>query len=218
MAVGVALIAASWFPAASGDVSSWETTVFRRINDLPDAFWAFLRVPMQLGSVAGSLAVVAVTLLVTRDRRLALAALVGSQAAYWSARAVKEIVGRGRPAALLPGVHLHEAVSGFGYVSAHTAVAFALAAAIAPSFPRPARVAAVVLAGLVGFARISGGAHLPLDVVGGAGLGLVCGTAARLAFGVRYPSPSASRSSHLPRELAHSPGTRRSRRASRHAR
>ena len=191
VAVGVVLVAASWIPASSGDVSSWEATAFRHVNDLPDALWAFLRVPMQLGSLAGSFAVVAATLLITRDRRLALAALVGSQAAYWSAKAVKEIVGRGRPTVLLHGVHLHEAVSGFGYVSAHTAVAVALAAALAPSFPRGARVVAVALAGLVGFARIYAGAHLPLDVVGGAGLGLVCGTLARLAFGVRYRYPAA---------------------------
>ena len=82
-------------------------------------------------------------------------------------------------------------MSGFGYVSAHTAVAVALAATLAPSFPRAARVVAVVLAALVGFARIYAGAHLPLDVVGGAGLGLVCGTLARLVFGVRYRYPSA---------------------------
>ena len=103
---------------------------------------------------------------------------------------------------------LHETAGGFGYVSAHTAVAVALAAAIAPSFPRAAQVVAVVLAVLVGFARIYAGAHLPLDVVGGAGLGLVCGTLARIAFGVR----SARR--WCPTDW---PGTRRSERASRHA-
>ena len=121
--------------------------------------------------------------------------MAGSLSAYWLATAVKHIVGRGRPADLLHGVHVHETAGGFGYVSGHTSVAVALAAAIAPSFPRTAQVLAVVLAALVGFARIYGGAHLPLDVIGGAGLGLVCGTLARIGFRVRYrygdgdPSP-----------------------------
>ena len=182
IATGVVLLVATWIAVSSHRVPSWEATAFHRVNDLPDAFWRFLRVPMQLGTIAGSLVVVVATWLCTRNRRLALAALIGSQAAYWSARVVKHVVGRGRPAALLPGVHLHEATGGFGYVSAHTAVAVALAAAIVPSLPRTAQVVAVVLAVLVGVARIDAGAHLPLDVVGGAGLGLVCGTLARLVF------------------------------------
>jgi undecaprenyl-diphosphatase len=37
---------------------------------------------------------------------------------------------------------------------------------------------------IVGFARIYSGAHLPLDVVGGAGLGLLSGTLARWALGL----------------------------------
>jgi undecaprenyl-diphosphatase len=185
LVAGALLLAASWIPAAS-DLPAWEASAFHRVNDLPDALWMFLRVPMQLGSFLGSLAVVAAIGLVTRDRRLTLATLVASLAAYWSSQAVKDIVGRDRPALLLHGVHIHETASGFGYVSGHTAVAVALAAAIAPSFPRAAQVIVVVLAALVGFARIYAGAHLPLDVIGGAGLGLVCGTLARIAGGVRY--------------------------------
>jgi glycosyltransferase 2 family protein len=184
IAVGAVLLGGSWILAASRTAPAREATLFHRINDLPDALWAFLRVPMQFGTVGVSLAVVVLTALLTHNRRLALAALVGSQAAYWSAKVVKNIVDRPRPAVLLHGVHIHETADGFGYVSAHTAVAFALAAAIAPSLPRAAQVIAIVLAVLVGFARIYAGAHLPLDVVGGAGLGLLCGTLARLAFRV----------------------------------
>jgi membrane-associated phospholipid phosphatase len=184
IAIGVALLGVSWIAAASRAVPAWEAWLFHRVNDLPDALWPLLRVPMQLGTLVGSFAVVAITALCTRNRRLALAALAGSQAAYWLAKAVKHSVGRDRPALLLHGVHVHETAGGFGYVSAHTAVAVALAAAIAPSFPRAAQVIAVVLVVLVGFARIYAGAHLPLDVVGGAGLGLVCGTVARVAFRV----------------------------------
>jgi undecaprenyl-diphosphatase len=40
-----------------------------------------------------------------------------------------------------------------------------------------------VLASLTGLSRIYYGAHLPLDVVGGAGLGIACGALALLATG-----------------------------------
>ena len=37
---GAALLAGSWVVvAAGGDVPGWEATLFRRINDLPDALW-----------------------------------------------------------------------------------------------------------------------------------------------------------------------------------
>ena len=87
VAVGVLLVVASWIPASTGNVSSWEATVFRHVNDLPDAFWAFLRVPMQLGSLAGSFAVVAATFLIT--------ATAGSRSRPSSG--VKPRTGRPRP-------------------------------------------------------------------------------------------------------------------------
>jgi undecaprenyl-diphosphatase len=43
------------------------------------------------------------------------------------------------------------------------------------------------VAALVGVARIYYGAHLPLDVLGGAGLGILCGLVASVAFGAIDP-------------------------------
>jgi hypothetical protein len=57
---------------------------------------------------------------------------------------------------------------GLGYVSGHSAVAFALATVASPFLGRRARRVAWTLAGLVCVARIYVGSHLPLDVVGGA--------------------------------------------------
>jgi membrane-associated phospholipid phosphatase len=182
---GAALLAGTWaIVAAGGHVPGPERWAFDVVNGLPGAVWPVVWAPMQLGSLAGSLVVVAAVELATRNHRLALAALVASQAAWWSAKVVKALVARGRPGALLPGVHLREHASGLGYVSGHSAVAFALAAALAPSLPRRWRPAPFALAAVVAVARVYSGAHLPLDTVGGIGLGLLAGTLARWAFGL----------------------------------
>jgi len=182
---GAIALAASWvIVAVANHVPRAEARVFDWINGLPDGLWPILWAPMQLGSLLGSLVVVIATGVVTRDRRLTLAALVASQVAWWSGKGVKRLVDRGRPASLLSDVRLREHASGLGYVSGHTAVAFALAAVLAPSLPSRWRPVPVALAVLVGVARIYAGAHLPLDVVGGAGVGVLCGTLSRWAFGL----------------------------------
>jgi undecaprenyl-diphosphatase len=182
---GAIALAASWVVVAvAKHVPRAEARVFDWINGLPDALWPLLWPPMQLGSFLGSLLVVAAVGVVTRDRRLTLAALVASQAAWWSGKIVKALVDRGRPASLLSDIRLRENAGGLGYVSGHTAVAFALAAVLAPSMPARWRPLVWALALIVGTARIYAGAHLPLDVVGGAGVGLLCGTLSRWAFGL----------------------------------
>ncbi|MGI9577162.1 MAG: phosphatase PAP2 family protein, partial [Microthrixaceae bacterium] len=50
---------------------------------------------------------------------------------------------------------------------------------------RPQRLLVWAMAGIVGLSRIQVSAHLPLDVVGGAGLGVAMGNAWNLAAGVR---------------------------------
>src|SRR4029453_4512048 len=115
----------------------------------------------------------AATLAVTRNRHLALAALVASNAAWFSAKLVKSMGSGGRPDLFLKELHLREEASGFGYVSGHAAVSFALATVLAPSLPRTWRPVAFVTASLVGWSRVYSGAHLPLDVLGGAGLGIL---------------------------------------------
>jgi undecaprenyl-diphosphatase len=182
---GAALLAVSWIVVAAGhEVPGWEATVFEAVNDLPSALWPLFRAPMQLGSLLGSLAIVTGIAVWTRRPRLVLAALVSSQVAYWGAKAVKDAVSRARPASLLAGVDLREPAGGLGYLSGHTAVACALAAALGPELPLRWQVVVGALAVVVGLARIYAGAHLPLDVVGGAGLGLLAGTLARWSLGL----------------------------------
>jgi undecaprenyl-diphosphatase len=182
---GGTVLTASWFVVGAVDgVPDWEARTFESVNDLSDALWPATWVPMQLGSFGGALVVVLATYVTTRKPRLTAAALLGSQAAYWSSKIVKRLVARGRPATLLTNVKVRDHASGVGYVSGHSAVAFALAAALTPSMPRRAGSVPLALASIVAFARMYSGAHLPLDVAGGAGLGLLCGTLARWSLGL----------------------------------
>jgi undecaprenyl-diphosphatase len=186
LAAGAAMLGTSWAVVHRDTtrVGDTEARAFGAINGLrlPDAVWPATWAPMQFGSIGGSLAAVGLSARVTRDRRTALAALAGTQAAYWGAKLVKRTVTRGRPVALLPNVREREHCSGLGYLSGHSAVALALALTVAPTLRGPVRAVPYAIAGVVMFGRVYGSAHLPLDIVGGAGLGLLTGTAARLVF------------------------------------
>lgn len=182
---GAALLCGGWVVVTlEATVPRWEERLFRRINGLPDTVWPVAWLPMQLGSVGGSVLVVSLAGFVTRDRRLTLAALGASQAAWWTGKVVKALASRGRPAALLSDVRLREAARGLGYVSGHAAVAFALASVVAPAVPRRWRPPTFATAAVVGACRVYAGAHLPIDVVGGAGLGVLAGTAGRWLLGL----------------------------------
>ena len=182
---GAALLTGSWIVVAlRDDVPPLEQRVFAAVNGLPASLWPVLWAPVQLGSFAGSLVVSVATATVTRRRRLAVAVMGASQAAYWSAKGVKHLVRRGRPAHLLVDVAVRERTTGLGFVSGHSAVAFALATALAPELPRRARGVPLVLAAVVAGGRVYAGAHLPLDVVGGIGMGVIAGVGARWSLGL----------------------------------
>jgi glycosyltransferase 2 family protein len=179
------LLTASWVVIATrDDVPAVEARAFLAANGLPDALWPAVWAPVQVGSLAGSLVAVAATAAITRRKRLTGAALLASQGSYWAAKAVKHFVARERPRRLLPVVRVRERATGLGYVSGHSAVAFALATVLAPEVPRAWRVVPFAVATGVGFGRVYAGVHLPLDVVGGVGLGLLTGIASRWVLGL----------------------------------
>jgi membrane-associated phospholipid phosphatase len=160
-------------------VPAWEVEVFEALNGLPDSLRWPLWGPMQLGNfwmcAAGASGVYAAT----RRASSALATAAAVVLAWGAAKGVKRVIERGRPGDLLTGVEVREAgIHGQGYVSGHAAVAFAVATVVAPLLPRAWRWAPLGLATVVALTRVYYGAHLPLDVVGGAGLGVVCGVVA----------------------------------------
>ncbi len=165
------------------EVPVLERQVFEAINRLPDALRPVLIVEMQLGTV-GAIFVVAGGLAIFGRRRGAVAAIVGGLLAWTLTKGVKAAVERGRPAEVLADARVRQGdLTGYGFASGHTAVSFALATVVTPHLTGRWRIAPLALAALVGFARIYVGAHLPLDVLGGAGLGIACGALATWVVG-----------------------------------
>ena len=155
----------------------WEARVFRAVNRTPGWVTAVCWGPMQAGAGAAPLVIAAALALHPTSRPAAPAVALGGGGAWLTAKVAKHLVGRGRPATHLREVAVRAGGTndGRGYVSGHAAVATAVAATLSPRLPASGRVAAAALVAVVGFARIQNGSHLPLDVIGGAGLGLLVG-------------------------------------------
>ncbi len=155
-----------------------EQRCFALLNGLSHRAHALVWAPMQLGSLGGPLAVGA-ALRATGRRRVGDRVAAVGVVTWVAARAVKPLARRSRPAHSIPATRiLGSAQRGLGYPSGHAAVAAAVAAVAAPHLPRQWRPAAWATALAVGPMRAYVGAHLPLDVVGGAALGIAIGTAA----------------------------------------
>lgn len=172
-AAGAAVLAGTLVPIRRDRIGRREQQAFRLVNNLPEPLYLPMWPVMQLGAL-GAAPVSAAVALAAGNRTLA-GRLIGRGTAAWVlAKLVKQVVRRGRPVALVAGVRTrgHQA-TGLGYLSGHAAVSTALAAAAWPHVGAGGRRATLGLASVVGLSRIYVGAHLPLDVAGGAALGLL---------------------------------------------
>ena len=184
LAIGAFLLVSTTI-LASKPLSDAEVAAFRRLNDLPDALRPVIWPLMQYGTIV-TVPILCLVALAFRRYRLALAIAFAGIGVYLLARVVKLMVERGRPGALLDGVHMREVFGGgsLGYPSGHAAVAAALACTCAASLGGWWLRATLLLAIVVPIGRLYVGAHLPLDVIGGAALGLIAGSLANLILGV----------------------------------
>ena len=177
--------------AATAALTDAEVDLFRAVNELPQTLNSVVWPVMQYGTFI-TIPALAVVALLFRRFRLAAAILLAGVGVYLLARVIKGLVERGRPAALLDGVEGREVfgAGSLGYPSGHAAVAGALTVVVAAHIGRRWTVAALVLGLAVLLGRMYVGAHLPLDVVGGAALGAVSGSLVNLAIRPDQPRRS----------------------------
>jgi len=172
---GLALLGVCGLVARNGRVGAIERGAFRAVNDLPDWLYRFLWVFQQFGNLVIALVVaVVIALPFVAPRSLAAGAAVGLKLVL--ERAVKQVVERQRPGTSIgSAIHARGDVSlqGLSFVSGHSVIVTAMAGLLTPILPRRWKPAPWVIVVLNGVTRVYVGAHNPLDVVGGFGLGLV---------------------------------------------
>lgn len=191
--VGLAVFAASALVASRG-VAPGEAAGFRAVNDLPGFLYLGIWPFMQYG-VFVTIPILIVVALVMRRTRLAAAMAIGGIGVYLLAKVAKGWVDRGRPAALLADVTEGRetfASGSLGYPSGHAAVAGALCVILIPYLPGRWRWLPLALMVIVLVGRMYVGAHLPLDLIGGAALGVAAGGAANLIMGVPAPATAVT--------------------------
>ncbi|MGZ4132284.1 MAG: phosphatase PAP2 family protein [Actinomycetota bacterium] len=172
-AAGGALVFLSWSEARRAQVPSYEERLFRVANDAPDEIRLPVRAVMQAGTY-GTVPAVAILAFLRGRRRLGATLFVGGTAAWLGAKALKRAGGRERPAGVFADVRIREDIAGdLGWPSGHTAVAGTLAFVAADALPGAPRSALGAVVAATGFGRMYVGAHLPHDLVGGAGLAMM---------------------------------------------
>jgi membrane-associated phospholipid phosphatase len=176
VAGGAAVLLACAAVVHPNESPQWERDVFYVVNDLPEVLYWPSWVVMQLGNL---LVIPAAALVAAGFRKwsLAVAILLAGVAKLQLALVVKDTWTRERPAAVIDDVIRRGDASAAGeaFVSGHAIIAFALAVLVSPHLSRRGRIVAWSLAAGVCLGRVYVGAHLPLDVVGGATIGCAVG-------------------------------------------
>jgi membrane-associated phospholipid phosphatase len=190
------VIAATWWLALQPGAAEAQAAFISWVNDPPRALGAVLGMTNALLRPV-PLAVVALTLFgwvmatVHGSSRWEVmrAVVVSFLLAEAITQTLKHLADQPRPTASIPGLDVHgypKDPFGNAYPSAHTSIVVALVTALWPWLNAPQRVAGVAMAVLVALNRLYIGAHWPLDVIGGAAIGVLSGSLCWL-LAARWP-------------------------------
>jgi undecaprenyl-diphosphatase len=190
--IGLAVLLISGGLVHGHKLAAAESSVLLFVNGQPD--WLYR--PMWVIQFAGVIVVgpiAAAVAAVLRQYRLAAGLLLATGLKIWLESVVKIVVQRQRPGVLERDVILRGNVAhvGLSFVSGHAILVFAMAALISPYLQGWWKTVPWALAGLNLLARLYLGAHFPLDLIGGAGLGLFIGAGLNFAIGVPAVRPVA---------------------------
>ncbi len=182
-AVAAGAVALGAHEARRGQVRDAEARSFAGLNGISERWLPPAWLVMQAGSLGGS-QVIGGVVVAAGDHRLGRR-LAGVGALAWTAsKVVKPFASRGRPSSVVDVARvLGREQAGLGYPSGHAAVAAGMAAATLPHVAPRGRVALFALTSVVAASRVYVGAHLPLDVAGGAALGVAVERGVRVVRG-----------------------------------
>jgi membrane-associated phospholipid phosphatase len=185
--LGAVLFGVSALLLNAGAVS-WDISLFRTLNEVPAAVasvltpWSHLFLPLGILVVA----VLAIVYVVVRNRSVlpVVTGAVAAGTALLLAHVAKAIADRPRPYQVMADAVLRQPPAhGTSFPSSHTAVTLAIAIALVPFLARPLAAVGIGYAVLVGWSRVYLGVHYPLDILGGAGIGMAVAGVTWLALG-----------------------------------
>jgi membrane-associated phospholipid phosphatase len=183
-ALGFALAALAMSVAvAHAGIGRWEVTTVGEAVDTPAALGEPARAIMQLGTRTAMLAVALGVAVAAHRWRGPLAIVLAWSLAWLATNRAKAVIERPRPDRDL----WRDTPGGWGYPSGHTSSAFAVATVAAALLPWRWRWVPFALAAVVGFARMYVGVHFPMDLLGGALIGVAAGLVAITVLGPFTP-------------------------------
>lgn len=182
-AVGVAITMVAVHAASASTIPRWERRWFKAVNRWPDWVYLLIWLPMQLGNLVVGTVVGLVVAWVLHDLALGIAVVVAAALKLGAERVLRKQMApylevRQRPGTSQPGAILRGAdvpSSGPSFPSGHVILVAAVGSVVWSGLPLSLVWLPWVLMVLVALGRVFVGAHNPLDVIAGLGVGLLVG-------------------------------------------